>query len=95
MKILLTGSIAEGKFVKGLSDIDVMVVVRDVDVVKDRFAIHRVKDVDVEITIVSEKELKEAIRSGNQFYIRALKKVLQYLMQIKRRKFVINTSHKL
>ncbi|MDK6029352.1 nucleotidyltransferase domain-containing protein [Ignisphaera sp. 4213-co] len=74
LKIVITGSLAEDKFVRGLSDIDVLVVVKEMRENMERFLMHSIKDVDVEITIVSEKELEEAIKRGNEFYIQAIEK---------------------
>lgn len=73
-KIIIAGSLAEGRFVRGLSDIDVLVVVGDVNLVGSRFELYNIKDVDVEVTIVSEEELGEAVKSGRDFYVRVLEK---------------------
>ncbi len=68
VSIIVCGSLAKGKFVRGLSDIDILVVVPR-DVPKDRrFALRVAKDIDVEITVVSVTELKNALEKGNQFY---------------------------
>ena len=74
VRIILAGSLAEGRFVRGLSDIDLLVVVRDLDASMDRFTIYGVGDIDVEITFVTEEELGEAVRSGREFYIGALER---------------------
>ncbi|MEM4971771.1 MAG: nucleotidyltransferase domain-containing protein, partial [Sulfolobales archaeon] len=42
VRIILAGSLAEGRFVRGLSDIDLLVVVRDLDASMDRFTIYGV-----------------------------------------------------
>lgn len=59
---------------RGLSDIDLLVIVRSLEANMDRFTIYCVGDVDVEITFITGEELMEAIRSGREFYIRALEK---------------------
>ncbi len=74
LRIILTGSLAGGRFVRGLSDIDLLVVVRNLETNMDRFTIYGIGDVDVEITFVTEEELREAVRSGREFYISALER---------------------
>lgn len=74
LKVLLTGSLAEGRFVRGLSDIDLLVIVKNAEAVGERFLLYRVRDVDVEVTVVAEKELEEAVKAGNQFYTEALRR---------------------
>lgn len=72
-EVILAGSLARGEFVRGLSDIDLLVIV-DYDVSDEkRFTLRAVEDVDVEITVVSRKELEQAISSGNMFYAEALR----------------------
>ena len=72
LKIILTGSLAKGRFVRGLSDIDIIVIVDEVKS-KDRFMLKTVKDVDVEITVISKDEFENAINTGREFYIEATK----------------------
>lgn len=72
-EIILAGSLARGEFVRGLSDIDLLVIVEQDISDEKRFMLRSVNGVDVEITIVSRRELEQAISSGNSFYIDALK----------------------
>lgn len=74
VKVILAGSLAEGRFVRGLSDIDLLVVVKRMEANMDRFTMYSVKDVDVEVTIVTIEELEEAIKLNKEFYVRALEK---------------------
>ena len=73
VKVLVAGSLARGEFVRGLSDIDVLVVV-DYEVPRDRrFTYTSVGDVDVEITVVSTYELERAVQEGREFYVDAVR----------------------
>ena len=73
VRILISGSLARRRFVRGLSDIDILVIV-DYDIPRDvRFELATVKDVDVEITVISRGELKRALREGRMFYVDAVK----------------------
>ena len=73
LKILVTGSLAKGKFVQGLSDIDILVIVEHKPGKHERFQLKAVENIDVEITVFSMKEVKEAIKHGNQFITEAMK----------------------
>jgi len=74
VKVVLAGSLARGEFVRGLSDVDLLVVV-DYEVPRDRrFVYTHVGDVDVEVTVVSRRELEEAVRGGREFYVEAAKR---------------------
>jgi len=59
--VIIVGSLAERKFVRGLSDIDILVVVDRVSD-EERFHLKAVGDVNVEVTIVALNELSEAIK---------------------------------
>ncbi len=74
VRIVLTGSLAEGRFVRGLSDIDLLIITRKLETDMDRFTLYSIRDVDVEITVVTEDELREAIEFGKDFYVKALSK---------------------
>ncbi len=72
VSIILAGSLARGRFVRGLSDIDILVVTER-SIPKDkRFLLKAVKDVDVEVTVISLDELTKAVKGGNEFYLSAL-----------------------
>jgi len=77
ISVIIAGSLAEGRFVKGLSDIDILVVVERVRD-EDRFHLRAIGDTDVEITVVGLEELVEAVRRGNEFYRRGLRGVEVY-----------------
>jgi len=73
IKIIISGSLAKRKFVRGLSDIDILVIV-DYEIPNDkRFLLTSLKNIDIEITIVSEYELEKAIKENREFYIDAIK----------------------
>jgi len=69
--VIIAVSLAERKFVRGLSDIDILVVVDRVSD-EERFHLKAIGDVNVEITVVALDELLEAIKRGNEFYRRSL-----------------------
>jgi predicted nucleotidyltransferase len=74
-KIFITGSLARKEFVRGLSDIDILVlVVVDYEVPSgERFMLASVGGVDVEITVVSRYELEKALDEGREFYVDAVR----------------------
>jgi len=73
LKIIISGSLAKRRFVRGLSDIDILVVV-DQDVPRDkRFMLTSLDGVDVEVTVVSKQELEKALEEGRGFYVEAVK----------------------
>lgn len=69
--IILTGSIAEGRYVHGLSDIDILVIKEEGP---PRHILTAVGNVDVEITYMGLAEALEAVKTGNTFIIQALEK---------------------
>jgi len=72
-RILTTGSLARKEFVRGLSDIDILVVV-DYEVPSgERFMLASVGGVDVEVTVVSRYELEKALDEGREFYVDAVR----------------------
>ena len=87
--VIIAGSLAEGKFVRGLSDIDILVVVDKVSD-EERFHLKAVEDVNVEITVVALDELREAIKGGNEFYRRSLRGIEIYgnLAEVLKRKLL-------
>jgi len=87
LSVVVAGSLARGRFVKGVSDVDLLVVVERV---RDeyRFHLRAVGSTDVEITVVGLDELVEAVRRGNQFYRECLDGVEVYgelLPELRRR----------
>jgi len=71
LSIIIAGSLAKGKFVVGLSDIDVIVITRE-DLGKNRFMLRAIENTDVEITFLSIDEVFHAISTGNRFVIDAI-----------------------
>ena len=71
LSIIIAGSLAKGKFVVGLSDIDVIVITGE-DPGKNRFMLKAIGNTDVEITFLSVNEVFHTIRIGNQFVIDAI-----------------------
>lgn len=62
--IILAGSIARGKFIRGMNDIDMFLIVEKINY---RTLLKAVKDVNVEITMYTYDEALESIKRGNQF----------------------------
>jgi len=77
LSVIVAGSLARRQFVKGMSDIDLLVVVEKVKD-EDRFHLRAVGSTDVEITVVGLDELIQAVRTGNQFYRECLDGVEVY-----------------
>ncbi len=72
LSIIIAGSLARGDFIRGLSDIDVLVIVGYSVDKFSRFLLRAVDEVDVEITVFSLEEVIECIERGNEFVIDAL-----------------------
>ncbi|MCC6034089.1 MAG: hypothetical protein LM567_01115 [Desulfurococcaceae archaeon] len=66
LRIIITGSLGERKFVRGLSDIDILVIT-DYKPGDKRFILTSVRDVDVEITVKSTHELEKASERTGSF----------------------------
>ena len=62
--IILAGSLAKGKFVRGMSDIDILIIIENVNY---RTLLKAIKNVDVEIIMYTYDEIINSIRRGNQF----------------------------
>jgi tRNA nucleotidyltransferase (CCA-adding enzyme) len=71
LTIILTGSVAEGRYVHGLSDIDIIVIKKEG---RPSHILTAVGDIDVEITFLGLEEALEAVKTGNTFIIQALEK---------------------
>ncbi len=79
LAIFLTGSLAKGEFVRGMSDIDLLLITREPPRKERRSAMYCVKDVDVQVTVFGLQEAKRSLRKGNWFLREALKEgVLLY-----------------
>ncbi len=72
LAILLAGSLARGEFVRGMSDIDLLILVERPPGKWERFRLARVKDVDVQITTFGLQEALKAAGEGNFFVREAL-----------------------
>jgi len=68
--ILVAGSVAKGEFVRGMSDIDILIVVNSSSF---KTWITAIGDVNVEITEIGIRDVLEALRAGNNFIEKALK----------------------
>ncbi len=73
LAVIVAGSLAKGRFVRGFSDIDILVVVDHPVRDEERFSLASLKDVDVEVTVVPREELERAVATGNEFYLDAVK----------------------
>ena len=71
--VVVAGSLAKGRFVRGLSDVDILVIVDRPVRNEERFSLAPLGGADAEITVASLDELKRAVRAGNQFYLDALR----------------------
>jgi len=71
--VIVAGSLARSRFVRGLSDIDLLVITQHEPPKHERFLLRAVKDVNVEITVYSVDEVRLAIKRSNQFIIDAIK----------------------
>ena len=72
LRIIITRSLVERKFVRGLSDIDILVIT-DYEPGDKRFILTSVRDVDVEITVISTHELEKALQENREFYVNTLR----------------------
>ena len=72
LRIIITRSLAERKFVRGLSDIDILVIT-DYEPGDKRFILTSVRDVDVEITVIFTHELEKALQENREFYVNTLR----------------------
>jgi len=70
--IIVAGSVAKSKFVRGLSDIDLLVITNEAPSKDDRFVLTAIKDVDVEVTVYSLEEVVENIKAENPFIVDAV-----------------------
>ena len=58
---------------RGLSDIDLLVIVNESPNKDERFMLEAIKDVDLEITLFSLREVIDSIKTGNPFIIDVIK----------------------
>jgi len=77
ISVIITGSLANSKFIRGMSDIDILIVVERSPDKYNRFLLKAVKDVNVEISIYSMDEVVQSILSGNQFIVEAIDKGIE------------------
>ena len=69
LAILVAGSLARGRFVRGMSDIDLLVLTEEPPSKRDRFRLVNVGGVDVEITVLGFEEALRSAEEGN-FFVR-------------------------
>lgn len=70
--VVVAGSLARGEFVRGMSDIDLLVLVRGAPSRHERFCLRNVEGVDVEITVYQVEEAVRSAEAGNFFILDAL-----------------------
>lgn len=70
--IIIAGSLPKSKFVRGLSDLDVLVIVAREVMERERFRLKAVADVDVEISVYSAGEALRALGAGDRFMLDAI-----------------------
>jgi len=73
LAVIIAGSLAERRFVSGLSDVDILVVVDRPVGDAERFSLVSLGKTDAEVTVVAQEELERAVRAGNQFYLKAVR----------------------
>ena len=84
--IVIAGSAAEGRYVSGISDIDILVIKKEGPPTS---RITSIKDVDVEITSLGLNDALEALKSRNYFISQALDKGI-YLKGEENKKILFN-----
>ena len=72
LAVLLAGSLARGEFVRGMSDVDLLVLVERPPGKWERFRLACVRGVDVQITVFGLREALESAAEGNFFVREAL-----------------------
>ncbi len=68
--IILHGSIASGKFAKGLSDIDIILITNYK--IEPSFQLKSIDDVDVEMSIYNIDDVVLALKRRKQYFIEAV-----------------------
>lgn len=76
--VVLGGSLAAGRWVKGASDIDLLVITDEAKSLRptERFKLEAMGGVNVNIAIFTREEVLEGVRSLSFFFIGALKEGL-------------------
>ena len=67
ISIIIGGSLAKSKFVRGLSDIDILIVTNYEISKYERFILKAIKDIDIEITVYSIHEIKNCLKDDDPF----------------------------
>lgn len=86
LMIVIAGSAAEGKYVLGMSDIDILVVEKGG---KPISKITSIKNINVEITFLRLEDVVEALKSKDYFISHALDKGL-YVKGEENKKIIFN-----
>jgi len=73
LALIIAGSLARGAFVRGMSDIDMLVITGEPPDKRARFVLKNVRGVDVEITVFGLEEAISSAEMGNFFILDALK----------------------
>ena len=72
--MILAGSLAEGRWVRGLSDIDILIITKRIQEPEhiNRFELRSINGIDVNIAIYTREEVNMGIKSLNFFLISAI-----------------------
>ncbi|MEM3462125.1 MAG: hypothetical protein QXJ15_00415 [Candidatus Bathyarchaeia archaeon] len=70
--IIIAGSLPKSRFVRGLSDLDILVIVAREVGKHERFKLRAVGDVDAEISVYSAGEVLRALEAGDRFILDAI-----------------------
>jgi predicted nucleotidyltransferase len=75
--LVLTGSLASGKWVSGSSDVDLLVITERARNLShlDRFMLRAVNGVDVNVAVFTRDEVIEGVKSLSFFFIKAMEGV--------------------
>lgn len=71
--ILVIGSLARGEFVRGMSDIDLLILIERAPGKQERFFLRNVRGVDVEIVVYGLGEAVRSAEEGNPLILDALR----------------------
>jgi len=85
ISIFIGGSLAKSRFVRGLSDIDILVITDHGMSKYDRFMLKAIKDVDVEITVYTLSEVMESLKRDNFFIIDTIKNGIEVYGNLRKR----------
>ncbi len=82
--VIIAGSLAQGTFVRGMSDIDILIITDNRPSKYERFLLTAIKDVDVQVSVYSNEEIEDALRAGNQFIVDAINKGIEVYRRVEK-----------